>query len=54
MRQRKLEAAEAQIGLELLQEDCSISADPIEFLLCETNELISVFVTIALKLGFSE
>ena len=40
------EADESQLWLELLHEDCHISGDGIDFLLKETNELISIFVTI--------
>jgi four helix bundle protein len=39
------EADESQLWLELLQEDCGISGDAIDFLLRETNELIAIFVT---------
>lgn len=43
------EADESLLWLELLQEDCHISGDQIEFLLQETNELIAIFVTIVSK-----
>jgi four helix bundle protein len=40
------EADESQLWLELLQEDCRISGENINFLRTETNELIAIFVTI--------
>lgn len=43
------EADESQLWLELLQEDCGISGEDIDFLLSETNELIAIFVTIVSK-----
>jgi four helix bundle protein len=43
------EADESQLWLELLPEDCGISGEKIDFLLRETNELISIFVTIVSK-----
>ena len=43
------EADESQLWIELLHEDCGVSGEQIEFLLRETNELISIFVTIVSK-----
>ena len=40
------ECDESQLWLELLHEDCGIQGQPIEALLRETDELISIFVTI--------
>ena len=40
------EADETDLWLELLRDDCGISEDIINQLLVETNELISIFVTI--------
>lgn len=40
------EADESQLWLELLNEDCQVTGEPIEFLMRETNELIAIFVTI--------
>jgi four helix bundle protein len=40
------EADETDLWLELLHDDCGISEDIINQLLVETNELISIFVTI--------
>ena len=39
------EADETDLWLELLQDDCGISNEKLEHLLVETNELISIFVT---------
>jgi four helix bundle protein len=41
------EADETDLWLELLRDDCSISNEKIKDLLVETNELISIFVTMA-------
>jgi len=43
------EADESQLWLELLNEDCHITGDQMEFLLRETSELIAIFVTIVSK-----
>lgn len=43
------EADEAQLWLELLQEDCDITGEAIESLLAETNELIAIFVAMVSK-----
>ena len=48
------EADESQLWLELLQEDCRIAGEGIDFLLSETNELIAIFVTIVSKSRKSE
>jgi len=40
------EADEAQLWLELLRDDCGITASPIDHLLRETDELIAILVTI--------
>jgi len=40
------EADETDLWLELLRDDCGISEDIINQVLVETNELISIFVTI--------
>ena len=40
------EADESQLWLELLQEDCQISGDQIDFLLKETGEILAIFVSI--------
>jgi len=48
------EADESQLWLELLHEDCGISGEAIDFLLAQTNELISIFVTIVSKSRKSE
>jgi len=48
------EADESQLWLELLQEDCGISGEHINFLLTETNELISIFVSIVSRSRKSE
>ena len=39
------EADETDLWLELLRDDCGIQADKVTDLLVETNELISIFVT---------
>jgi len=41
------EADETDLWLELLRDDCGITGDAIRNLLIETNELISIFVTMA-------
>jgi four helix bundle protein len=41
------EADETELWLELLRDDCGIKASDLSALLAETNELISIFVTIA-------
>lgn len=41
------EADETGLWLELLQEDCAITSNELTRLLEETNELISIFVTMA-------
>jgi four helix bundle protein len=41
------EADETELWLELLRDDCGIKDDAIRSLLTETNELISIFVTMA-------
>jgi four helix bundle protein len=41
------EADETDLWLELLRDDCRISAADLEKLLVETNELISIFITMA-------
>jgi four helix bundle protein len=41
------EADETDLWLELLRDDCGISNEKIRDLLLETNELISIFVTMA-------
>ena len=41
------EADESELWLELLQDDCGITDPHLERLLVETNELISIFVTMA-------
>jgi four helix bundle protein len=41
------EADETDLWLELLRDDCGISDEKIKDLLLETNELISIFVTMA-------
>ena len=43
------EADESQLWLELLNEDCGISGNTIDFLLKEVDELISIFVTMAVN-----
>jgi four helix bundle protein len=39
------EADETDLWLELLRDDCGIQAEKVKDLLVETNELISIFVT---------
>ena len=39
------EADESDLWLELLRDDCGVGGDRVENLLIETNELISIFVT---------
>jgi four helix bundle protein len=41
------EADETQLWLELLRDDCKIESAKIEPLWCETDELISIFVTMS-------
>jgi len=41
------EADETDLWLELLRDDCRIVDDGLQSLLAETNELISIFVTMA-------
>ena len=41
------EADESELWLELLHEDCHVTAPEVEELLVETNELISIFVAMA-------
>jgi len=41
------EADETELWLELLRDDCGISEQKLNKLLLETNELISIFVTMA-------
>jgi hypothetical protein len=41
------EADESDLWLELLRDDCAVSCDELPKLLAETNELISIFVTMA-------
>jgi four helix bundle protein len=41
------EADESQLWLELLNEDCGIDGPALQHLLQETNELISIFATMA-------
>ena len=41
------EADESALWLELLQEDCGIESERLEWLLRETDELISIFVTMS-------
>src|SRR3954465_6875982 len=41
------EADETDLWLELLREDCGIANNDLKELLIETNELISIFVTMA-------
>jgi four helix bundle protein len=44
------EADESQLWLELLRDDCGISGDQLEHLLCETGELMAIFITMVAKL----
>ena len=39
------EADESDLWLQLLRDDCGIASDALNSLLIETNELISIFVT---------
>ena len=41
------EADETCLWLELLQDDCSIKTDDLNWLLKESNELIAIFVTMS-------
>ena len=41
------EADESDLWLQLLRDDCGIGTDELVNLLAETNELISIFVTMA-------
>jgi len=43
------EADETILWLELLQEECGIVSEMIPYLLREANELIAIFVTMAIK-----
>jgi four helix bundle protein len=43
------EADETQLWLELLRDDCGITSDLLEWMLKESNELISIFVTMEKK-----
>ena len=43
------EADESHLWLELLNEDCGITGEPITALLRETNELIAIFTTMVNK-----
>jgi four helix bundle protein len=43
------EADETMLWLELLRDDCSIDSQCLDWLLAETNELISIFVTMSKK-----
>ena len=43
------EADESDLWLELLRDDCGISGDDLTKLLVETNELISIFVSMVKK-----
>jgi len=43
------EADESHLWLELLNEDCGITGEPITFLLKETTELLAIFTTIVSK-----
>lgn len=43
------EADESGLWLELLQEDCGITGEAVEFLLSETNELLAIFTSIVSK-----
>ncbi|MBM3883755.1 MAG: four helix bundle protein [Verrucomicrobia bacterium] len=44
------EADESQLWLELLRDDCGISADDLEWLHRESGELIAVFTTMVSRL----
>lgn len=41
------EADETDLWLELLRDDCGVTDPRLTALLCETNELIAIFVTMA-------
>ena len=43
------EADESDLWLELLRDDCRIETDELRALLIETNELISIFVAMAIR-----
>ncbi len=43
------EADESALWLELLHEECGISGEQIQYLLKETDEIISIFTTIVSK-----
>ena len=43
------EADESMLWLELLHEECGIAASDLDWLLRESNELIAIFVTMAIK-----
>jgi four helix bundle protein len=43
------EADESDLWLELLRDDCGITADELAELVIETNELISIFVTMVTR-----
>jgi four helix bundle protein len=44
------EADESQLWLELLRDDCGITGNQLENLLCETGELMAIFITMVSKL----
>lgn len=44
------EADESQLWLELLRDDCSIKGKNLDHLLCESGELLAIFVTTVSKL----
>ena len=48
------EADETDLWLELLRDDCGIQGEKLQNLLTETNELISIFVTMAKRSKNSE
>jgi len=43
------EADESMLWLELLRDDCSIRSEELDWLLKESDELISIFVTMSKK-----
>lgn len=43
------EADESMLWLELLRDDCTIISDKLDWLLDESNQLISIFVTMSKK-----
>ncbi len=43
------EADESELWLELLNEDCDVRNEKINFLLAETNELLAIFTSIVSK-----